>query len=564
MNTDFQIGEKIGNRWEVEKILHGGMGFVYVVMDRQTGERLAAKTYRGNGFVETTELAPRFKKEALAWIRLGAHPNVVQAKFVETFRHKPFLFLEYVPGGNLRTRLPLTDLNSVQRLAIQFCDGMIHAALSGVTAHRDIKPENCLLNGQSLKISDFGLVKCFDDLAEAPDLPFVRFSSDLEGPTSPRHEAGTVDYCPRLGSMSMIITRTGVAAGTPRYMAPEQFEDIKRVDVKADIYSFGVMLFQMITGRLPFSAQSLSEYRRLHQQVRAPKVCMEEPACRTWLADHDDYEVAGMDLRHDKRRLMSDIVDRCLAKDPTRRFKDFRAVREALVGTEPWDPYETYMPTPPPLARARQLTEFELLSLGLSYLQLGREVHALAAFDRLILRYPRNRMGHLEKGKLLMTMPHRHDEGRVFLERAESIGGRPYTQLDADAALPKLLDDLLDQLFKKFEHAHRAFVFFREGKSRRLVVRARRTRLPQDEDADQDFPFDQDSIDLIHRSLYGLVSTGGEVMCAPLCDASRKGFGVIWVDTQHKRGMFTEEDLDLLDGVVEGVFPPWLIPFIRG
>jgi serine/threonine protein kinase len=579
MNTDFQVGETIKNRWEVENILHGGMGLVYVVMDRQTGERLAAKTYRDDRLAANPELASRFEKEALAWIRLGAHPNVVQAKYVETVRHKPFLFLEYVPGGNLLDRLPLTDLESVQRLAIQFCDGMIHAARSGVTAHRDIKPENCLLHDYDvLKIADFGLAKCFDDLAAASDLPFVLRASDGEAPAPPPHEAGTVDHCPRLGSLSMIITRTGVAAGTPRYMAPEQFDDVKRVDVKADIYSFGVMLFQMITGRLPFSGRSLSEYQRLHQRVRAPKVSMEEPACRKWLADHHYYQDTGMDLkRHGMPRGMSDIVGRCLAKDPTRRFEDFRAVRGALVQAEPGDPYETYAPTPPPLACARQLTEDELLSLGLSYLQLGRESQALAAFDLLIERYPRSRRGHLEKGKLLMTMPHRYDEGRAILEQAESIGGRPYTQLDADAVLPKILDNVLDKLFKVFEQANRAFVIFREGTSGSLVVKASRTRWPQDEDAAQDFLSDGRRIGAIRENLDRTQAFRTEelvqdaenfvflrsVMCAPMCGPSGKAFGAIWLD-KLKRGTFTWEDLNLLCGMTDGAIPPWLIPFIQG
>jgi serine/threonine protein kinase len=586
MNTDFQVGETIGNRWKVENILHGGMGLVYVVTDRHTSERLAAKTYRDDRLAANPGLASRFEKEALAWIRLGAHPNVVQAKYVETVRRKPFLFLEYVPGGNLLHRLPLNDLNQARWLAIQFCDGMIHAARFGITAHRDIKPENCLYHNYLLKISDFGLAKCFDDLVVAPDLPFVLRASDGEDPTPPPHEAGSVDHCSRLGSMSMIVTRTGVAAGTPGYMAPEQFDDVKRIDVKADIYSFGVMLFQMITGRLPFSGRSLAEYRHLHQQVRPPKVSREEPLCRQWLAGHGHYRVAGIDLERDGMpRWMSDIVARCLAKDPTRRFEDFRAVREALVRADPGDPYETCSQPPPLLVRARQQTEDELLALGLSYLQLGRESLALAAFDRLIERYPRNTRGYLEKGKLLMTMPHRHDEGRAILEQAQSIGGRPYTQLDADAVLPKILDDVLDQLFKEFEQANRAFVIFREGTSGSPVVKASRMRWPQDEDTAQDFLSDERRIDAIRECLdtgqsvtkEEAVEDAGEVLgfrrrsviCVPMRGPFGKAFGVMWLETQDYRKKLTQEDLQLLSWMIgsagenECPIPLWLFPFFH-
>jgi hypothetical protein len=213
----------------------------------------------------------------------------------------------------------------------------------------------------------------------------------------------------------------------------------------------------------------------------------------------------------------------------------------------------------------------------LSYLQLGRESLALAAFDRLIERYPRSTTGYLEKGKLLVTMPHRHDEGRAILEQAGSIGGRPYTQLDADAVLPKILDNVLDQLFKEFDQANRAFVIFREGTSGRLVVKASRIRWPQDEDTAQAFLSDERRINAICACLddagafcddkrvrddsycYGFL-----VMCAPVCDASRKAFGAIWLDTQYKRGTFIREHLDLLCGMVEDAIPPWLIPFIQG
>src|SRR5262249_23510437 len=132
---------------------------------------------------------------------------------------------------------------------------------------------------------------------------------------------------------------------------------------------------------------------------------------------------------------------------------------------------------------ARQLTEDELLSQGLSYLQMGRQNLALAALDRLLERYPRNNRARVEKGKLLMSIPHRYEEGWAILKQAESTSDLPYTLLDVETPLPKILDNILDQLFKMFEQAAGAFVIFREGMSRRLVVKASRTRWPQNEDS---------------------------------------------------------------------------------
>src|SRR5262249_10283161 len=154
---------------------------------------------------------------------------------------------------------------------------------------------------------------------------------------------------------------------------------------------------------------SLSEYQRLHQRVPPPRVSTEEPACRTWWGTTlvGGSKFADRAERDGMLRNMSEIVHRCLAKDPTQRFEDFQAVRQALVRAEPSG---VASPLPRPFV-ARQLTEDELLSQGLSYLQMGRQNLALAALDRLLERYPRNNRARVEKGKLLMSIPHRYEEG---------------------------------------------------------------------------------------------------------------------------------------------------------
>jgi hypothetical protein len=80
--TDFYPGEFIDERWEIYQVLRGGMGVVYVVRDQETGETLAAKTFRDDVLRPDTEVAERFEREAFAWIRIGSHPNVVKARFV--------------------------------------------------------------------------------------------------------------------------------------------------------------------------------------------------------------------------------------------------------------------------------------------------------------------------------------------------------------------------------------------------------------------------------------------------------------------------------------------------
>jgi serine/threonine protein kinase len=272
MATDWQIGDCIQNRWEIYKILRGGMGIVYIVYDHKDPNIYAAKIFQDQVFARNPIIAERFTQEALTWVNLDIHQNVTRARFVQSIGGKPYLFLEYVSGGDLGdwigTPRLTEDLPQVLHFAIQFCDGMTHALSKGIIAHRDIKPQNCLITSDgTLKVTDFGLAKVFDEASlietEAPDVE----------------------------SLSINLTRTGRAAGTPTHMAPEQFDDAKRVDVRADIYSFGVMLYQMLTGRLPFAGGTWQEFRQLHKTQQPSPLSTPHAALKP-------------------------IIETCLAKDP--------------------------------------------------------------------------------------------------------------------------------------------------------------------------------------------------------------------------------------------------------
>lgn len=303
MSAGWNIGDRIQNRWQVHQILKGGMGVVYIVYDHDLREVFAAKTFQDEVFTRDPIAAERFKREALAWVNLDIHENIAQARFVETINGKPFLFLEYVSGGDLMpwigTPRLMEDLGRVLHFAIQFCDGMTHAFAKGIKAHRDIKPQNCLVaDDLTLKVTDFGLAKIVDAVTGDPAATqdgkrggfWQRiFKHESAAPTA------TADG----------LSQPGLTAGTPAYMAPEQFVDFKHVDVKADVYSFGVMLFQMITGRLPFVARSWRDFALIHAS--------QEPA-----------------RGRIKHRKLEDVVMRCLAKHARNRFGDFISLRKEL------------------------------------------------------------------------------------------------------------------------------------------------------------------------------------------------------------------------------------------
>ena len=149
MTNPWNLGDRIKDRWEILKILKGGMGVVYVIFDHKWSEVFAAKTFQDYAFHRNSRIADRFKQEAFSWIKLDVHPNVTRARMIEEIDGKIFLFLEYVCGGDLSCLIGTPRLtqnpSEVVRLGIQFCDGMIRAVEKGIKYHRDIKPQNCLL-----------------------------------------------------------------------------------------------------------------------------------------------------------------------------------------------------------------------------------------------------------------------------------------------------------------------------------------------------------------------------------------------------------------------------------
>lgn len=199
----------------VEVIGQGGMGVVYKA--RQVDlDRIVAIKVLSPRLSSDPEFARRFNREAKTLARLN-HPGVVQIFEFGREEELYFLVMEFVQGISLREmmrekRAPEEAL----RIVPQLCEALEYAHGEGVV-HRDIKPENILIDVQGhVKITDFGLAKLFGEAADA-------------------------------GAQ----TDTNVAMGTPRYMAPEQHEDMKRVDHRADIYSLGAVFYEMLTGEVP-------------------------------------------------------------------------------------------------------------------------------------------------------------------------------------------------------------------------------------------------------------------------------------------------------------------------
>ncbi len=210
----------------LELIGRGGMGAVYKARQKQLDRMVALKILPPH-ISSDPSFADRFAREAKALAKLN-HPNIVTLYEFGQADGLFYFLMEYVDGVNLRQLLGASRLSAREALAIvpQICDALQYAHDAGIV-HRDIKPENILMDRRGrVKVADFGLAKLIGNAADAA------------GSAVPAGDAGSV-------------TEVGKVMGTPQYMAPEQTEHPSEVDHRADIYSLGVVFYQMLTGELP-------------------------------------------------------------------------------------------------------------------------------------------------------------------------------------------------------------------------------------------------------------------------------------------------------------------------
>jgi predicted Ser/Thr protein kinase len=210
-------GSTVGSYEIIGLLGRGGMGAVYKAR-HLTLDRVVALKVLSPQLAADRDFVERFRREAQALASL-AHPNIVSVHDHGVVAGLPFLVMEFIDGVSLRSLLAEKRLPPADALQIipQLCDALEFAHASGVV-HRDIKPENILLDRAGrVKIADFGLAKI------------------VKGDAA-RNET---------------LTHTNVVMGTPHYMAPEQFENPRSVDHRADLYSMGVVLYEMLTGELP-------------------------------------------------------------------------------------------------------------------------------------------------------------------------------------------------------------------------------------------------------------------------------------------------------------------------
>jgi serine/threonine protein kinase/ankyrin repeat protein len=274
LTTGQMIGRLLDGKYRLEELCgRGGMGAVYRALHVGTGRRVAVKVIAPE-LAGNREFIERFRREAKTIGRLR-HPNIVNVTDFgitgENEQTLAYLVMEHLEGGTLAAKLkdkrplPLADALDILK---QTCAAIDEAHRLGIL-HRDLKPENIWLEpvgfgACNVKVLDFGIAQLHDLLAfeEQEPLPVISETSLTPAP-QPQPFSITEDETLRLNPTLQQLTRSGTVMGTPKYMSPEQCRG-EKLDNASDIYSLGVIAYQMLSGDLPFkgtSAELLEQHR---------------------------------------------------------------------------------------------------------------------------------------------------------------------------------------------------------------------------------------------------------------------------------------------------------------
>jgi serine/threonine protein kinase len=324
LHQDLQdlVGRTIAERYRVDDLLgSGGMGAVFRGHHLGLERDVAIKVLHPS-LSRDHEISGRFDREARSSSRLD-HPNCLQVTDYGTTEHgMKFMVMQLLEGGELGKLLgkPLPSLRAIA-LTLQICRGLEHAHAQGVI-HRDIKPENVFLtrdhNGNEvLKIVDFGIAKI------------------MGGPEGPGGKA---------------VTRAGLVFGTPAYMSPEQAAGVE-ADARSDLYSLGILLYEMLAGRTPFSSDDPVALVRMQVSADPPPLPQDVPP------------------------VLAAIVERSLAKARADRFQSAKEMRETLEGVQMLLRGDSQPSMEFPLPTAS--SEIRLTSTGSSEIRIGAPMGTL-------------------------------------------------------------------------------------------------------------------------------------------------------------------------------------------
>ncbi|HUL42765.1 MAG TPA: protein kinase [Bacteroidota bacterium] len=383
------IGTTISHYKILEKLGEGGMGVVYKAEDLRL-KRIVALKFLPQHLTSTEAERSRFLQEAQAAATLN-HPNICTIHAIEEDNGQQFIDMEYIDGVTLRRKLPVEKFSEAITLALQVGEALQEAHGKGIV-HRDIKADNIMVNTKNqAKVMDFGLAK-------------------LKG--------------------SLKLTKTSSTVGTLAYMAPEQIQG-SEVDARSDIFSFGTLLFEMITGRMPFRGE--------HEAAVMYSILNEEP---------DSVVRYKPDISPDIDR----IIRRALEKEPEDRYQsmadmvsELRRMQKQSTRVARSMSREFTPQVPDQEHRSRENVPIESKSAGGSPRRSRRFLVPGSAAALVVIAVI---------GYLLFISPH---------QTIDSIAVLPFTNMGSDSSTEYLSDGITESLINSLSQVSNLTVMSRSS-----------------------------------------------------------------------------------------------------
>ena len=265
-------GQKINDRYEIVKSIgEGGMANVYLANDTILDRKVAIKVLRGD-LSQDDKFIRRFQREALSVSNLS-HPNIVEVYDVGEEEGNHYIVMEYIEGKTLKQLLKKREsltLTEVIDIMTQLTDGISHAHESYII-HRDIKPQNIMIEDDGrIKITDFGIAMALN---------------------------------------ATQLTQTNSVMGSVHYLPPEQASG-KSATIKSDIYSLGIMMYELLTGNVPFKGDNAVEIALKHMKDKIPSICKQDPSIP---------------------QSVENIILKATAKNPRNRYDSAKEMHEDLL-----------------------------------------------------------------------------------------------------------------------------------------------------------------------------------------------------------------------------------------
>jgi serine/threonine protein kinase len=479
---EWQTGDLILGRYKIREIIKGGMGIIYIthdtILDKSwtrnfvPSQDFAIKTFQDT-FLGNQAARDRFVTEAETWVSLERHSNIVFANFVTRIEGKPYIFLEYLDGGDLYHYLGKLPVPAVLDCAIQICCGMDYAYKKLGVIHRDLKPSNIIGHNiqpmlkllrennkgrfqmkahyKEWKVTDFGLVKAVQPGG--------------------------------LSIQESIPAAISQGMGTWQYMPPEQFSAFTQqqhnynqgeVTTRSDIYSFGVTLFHVITGKLPFNnvdeiygkntpeIQSTQGHPVPEELKLLINKCMNKyPANRYGTFEELKNELANLykkyplELKSAKGKVfykglysgiegkftLNDWVHKGFSFEHLQKHADALACYGKALAIKKNNPhallgkagclyntgkYQEALEYYNRVIRARRIADTGWIGKGNTFIMLKKTEDALKAYDKAIAITPENHDAWYDKGLCLVNNMKDFTEAEICFEKAITLDGINY------------------------------------------------------------------------------------------------------------------------------------------